>query len=108
MLDIIGVPEKQGECVDDIVKNLCNGGLGMSISSDNIKKCYRVKSKSKKIVVVCDNKNTRDEILKKKRAKKQFNTNEFGFDLSSKISIFEGLTFYKQELVYKANEARKN
>lgn len=116
VFEIHGLPESQDEKLNEIVVNMCVEGLKMQkIKSDQIIKAFRAKSsvhknstRSRKIVVVCDSQLTRDEILTEKRRKKDLNANHFGFQTSSKIMLFESLSYYKKDLLYKASLARSD
>lgn len=116
VFEIHGIPESQGENLNDIVLKMCVDGLKLKeIRSDQIKKVFRAKSsvhknptRSSKIVVLCDSQITRDEILKEKRRIKDLNANQFGFQSGSKIMLFESLSYYKKDLLYKANLARSD
>lgn len=116
ILEINGVPVIANENVLDIVKNICESGLGMNVDNNQIQNCFRLKSNKKdsknpgKIIVLCANKEMRDHIIKLRRDKKHNNLNAktLGFPTNEKIFINQSLTSYKRDLLFKANLCRKD
>lgn len=114
VVEIFGIPENQNEDVRAIVKKVCDSGLGMNVNDTQILNCFRTNSnkkevKSNRIMVFCQNKELRDEIVKRGHDKKNsLFAKNFGFTSNEKVYINESLTTFKRNLLFKANEIKKN
>lgn len=115
-----GVPEILNENIYESVLKVCNIGLKLNVQKNDIKKCFRVKSKQhnsnpndtkrnkSKVVVIFDRKSNKDLILKNWRESKNLLAKNCGFDESNKVYIQETLSMYKKTLLFKTKELKNN
>ena len=113
-LEITGVPEPgRGENIQVTVQLVCSA-LGVKLDTSMINSCYRLRSgnirNTSKIIVSFTKKCYKDEILKCRKIKTDFTTNNLDNSLkqlvpdSNIIYINEFLTAYNKKLYLKAKE----
>lgn len=81
-LEINGVPEKKNENVFDIIKVVGNS-LGVEIREEMVDACHRMGSrqdgKSRGIIVKFTHRNVKEDVLHKRKVKRNFNSHDINF-----------------------------
>ncbi len=113
-VEINGVPEKDNENVLEIVKNVGNS-LGLTVSEEMVDACHRLggkrvgETRPRGIIVKFTRRLVKEELLRKRRVKRNLNTHDLGFTntLAEVVYINESLTKARREVYKEVRELKK-
>lgn len=116
-LEINGIPESNKESVVEVVKAVSNS-LGIQIQNSDIDACHRVgvkrsdvsDLKPRGIIVKFTSRVTKEDILQKRKVKRNFNTNDIGIvnKPAEVIYINESLSYVRRQVFNAARKLKKD
>lgn len=111
-LEINGIPEEKNENILDIVTKL-GTSLGMTINEDMVDTCHRLGQKTpdkvRGVIVKFTRRIVKEEMLRKRRIKRNLNTKDIGFTNQSAEVIYmnESLTPIRRKIFNAARALKK-
>jgi hypothetical protein len=110
VVELYGIPEVPGEDVTDVAVKVC-GAVGMEIGRDAIDACHRSRKTNNRptsgIVVKFVRRRDADEVLQKRRMKRDLNTSHINLPGEGKpIYINQSLTADRRKLFAKARQLK--
>lgn len=111
-LELNGIPETKTENVYDVIKSVGNA-LGMDITEEQIDACHRMGSKQegkkRGIIVKFTRRTVKEEMLSKRKVKRNFNTHDLGFrgTAADVVYINESLTPVRRKILNAARALKK-
>lgn len=110
MLEVNGIPQTINENLTDIICKMSNA-LGHQISEKEIDICHRMKSRKEgqtpPIVVRFVRRMDRNEIIQRRKVKRDFSTRDMGQSLDSRVYINESLSLSRRKVFATARELYK-
>ncbi|KAB0802543.1 hypothetical protein PPYR_04729 [Photinus pyralis] len=98
-IEVHGIPQIQGEDVYQLIQKVAVA-LGVNVDKGGIDTCHRISKSSSSSVIICKfvNRYTKEEMLAKRKIKRNLSTTDIGFSRGSTIYINENLTVYRRQL----------
>lgn len=111
-VEIQGIPERQGENVSEVVKELGNA-LNVDIVDEMIDACHRVgrinseRNQPRGIIVKFVRRTDKETLMNKRRVKRDFSTRHMGMAMDTPIYLNDSLSPSRRRLLAQARQLRK-
>lgn len=111
-LEVNGIPEVKNENVTDVIKSV-GTALGMHITEEMIDACHRVGAKQDRktrgIIVKFTRRTVKEDLLQKRKVKRNFNTHDIGFKGSQAevVYINESLSPARRKILNAARALKR-